>query len=152
MLRMVIVSRPGIVALGSSQLPLATPHLWTGMRAALRDEFTDIYVVNLLGDAMKSDKERAKEGQVTVAIEIRDKIRGSQGHRLAQRRVDHHSGSQPRRSTLRSLRVLHYADCPRVLEAGCRSLTWLAELGDVTSDQFTIRVDVNDCTRLDQPH
>ena len=34
----------------------------SGMRAALRDEFTDIYVVNLRGDAMKSGDEFDIEG------------------------------------------------------------------------------------------
>ncbi len=41
---------------------LSTGTTLAGMRAALRDEFTDIYVVNLRGDAMKSGDDRQREG------------------------------------------------------------------------------------------
>ena len=41
---------------------LATGTTLAGMRAALRDEFTDIYVINLRGDAMKSGEEFEREG------------------------------------------------------------------------------------------
>ena len=99
------------------------------MRAALRDEFSDIYVVNLLGDAMKSGDEYRREG---------DKIFG-QGSRngvqitVLVRNPDKDSST---------LGELHYATVPEY-STRKKKFAWLTQLGDVTSDQFQ-EVPVND--------
>ena len=79
-------TRPGIVAFVHPNSLSNAPSL-IGMRAALRDEFSDIYVVNLLGDAMKSGDEYRREG---------DKIFG-QGSRNGG--PDHRPGTQPRQGS-----------------------------------------------------
>ena len=61
----------GIVAMVHPN-SLSTGTSLAGMRATLRDEWNDIYVVNLRGDAMKSDDEREREGQDVFGIDIRD--------------------------------------------------------------------------------
>ena len=100
-----------------------------GVRAALRDEFSDIYVVNLLGDAMKSRGEYRREGdklfgqgsrngvQITVAVRNPDK-----------------DLSQPA--------ALHYATVPEYSSRD-EKFAWLAQLGDVTSEQLEL-VPLND--------
>ena len=99
------------------------------MRAALRDEFSDIYVVNLLGDAAKSGDEYRREG---------DKIFG-QGSRngvqitVAVRNPDKDL-SQPA--------ILHYATVPEYSTLD-EKFAWLAQLGDAASDQFEV-VPTND--------
>ena len=52
---------PGVVAFVHPN-SLATGTSLAGMRAALRDEFSDIYVVNLRGDAYKQGEEFKREG------------------------------------------------------------------------------------------
>ncbi|WP_419838680.1 type ISP restriction/modification enzyme [Candidatus Poriferisodalis sp.] len=52
---------PGVVAFVHPN-SLATGISLAGMRAALRDEFSDIYVVNLRGDAYKQGEEFKREG------------------------------------------------------------------------------------------
>ena len=102
---------------------LATGTTLAGMRAALRDEFTDIYVVNLRGDAMKSGDEFDREGakifgqgsrngvQITVLARNPDSDRPNGG-------------------------VVHYAAVPECCTLD-KKFQWLTHLGDVTSDQFT---------------
>ena len=112
-----------------------------GMRAALRDEFTDIYVVNLLGDNMKSGDERAKEGQVIFGIEIRgtSEVRKGTGSRngvqitvlVRKPDKDHNEPAK-----------LHYAEVPEYSTLQ-QKFDWLEQLGDITSDAFET-VPVND--------
>ena len=121
-------TRPGIVAFVHPNSLSNAPSL-IGMRAALRDEFSDIYVVNLLGDAMKSGDEYRREG---------DKIFG-QGSRNGVQitvlvRNPDKDPAQPA--------VLHYATVPEY-STQKEKFAWLAQLGDVTSDQFET-VPVND--------
>ena len=95
----------------------------TGMRASLRDEFSDIYVVNLRGDAYKAGEEFRREGdklfgggsrngvQITVAVRGPDRDAGMPGK-------------------------LHYAEVPEYCSLE-QKFAWLAELGDVTSHEFS---------------
>lgn len=62
---------PGVIALIHPN-SLATGTALAGMRSVLRDEFTDVYVINLRGDAYKSEEERDLEGQVVFGIDIRE--------------------------------------------------------------------------------
>ena len=99
------------------------------MRAALREEFSDIYVVNLLGDAMKAGDEYRREG---------DKIFG-QGSRNGVQitvlvRNPDKDPAQPAE--------LHYATVPEYSTRE-KKFAWLGQLEDVTSDQFET-VPVND--------
>ena len=94
----------------------------TGMRASLRDEFNDVYVVNLRGDAYKAGEEFRREGdklfgggsrngvQITVAVRSPDRSAGMPGK-------------------------LHYAEVPEYSSLE-EKFDWLAELGDVTSHEF----------------
>lgn len=132
--------RPGIVAFVHPNSLANAPSL-AGMRAALRDEFTGIYVVNLLGDAMKSDDERAKEGQVIFGIEIREnsEVRKGTGSRNGvQITVLVRNPDRP----LDQPAVLRYAEVPEYSTLK-QKFDWLAGLGDVTSDHLDT-VDVND--------
>ena len=99
------------------------------MRAALRDEFAEIYVVNLRGDAYKSGEEFRKEGE---------KLFGGGSRNGVQITV---LVSNPGRD-LSEPATLHYAAVPEysTLE---QKFAWLAELGDVTGDRFEV-VPVND--------
>ncbi len=100
-----------------------------GMRAALRDEFTDIYIVNLLGDAMKSGDEFRREG---------DKIFGAGSRNGVQITVlvrnPHKDRNEPAE--------LHYAEVAEYSTLQ-QKFDWLEQLGDVTSDAFET-VPVND--------
>ena len=120
--------RRGVIAMVHPNSLSNAPSL-IGMRAALREEFSDIYIVNLLGDAMKSGDEFRREGdklfgqgsrngvQITVAVRNPDK-----------------DLSQPA--------VLHYATVPEYSSRE-EKFAWLTQLGDVTSDQLAT-VPVND--------
>jgi len=127
------VSRPGIVAFVHPNSLGNAPSL-AGMRAALRDEFTGIYVVNLLGDAMKSDDERAREGQVIFGIDIREdsEVRKGHGSRSGVQItvLVRNPGRPPDQPA-----VLRYAEVPEYSTLK-QKFDWLAELGDVTSDRF----------------
>ncbi|MYA38280.1 MAG: DEAD/DEAH box helicase [Acidimicrobiia bacterium] len=108
---------------------LATGTSLAGMRAALRDEFTAIYVVNLRGDAYKSGEARQAEGDNVFGQGTRNGVQITVLVRNPQ-------------EDLAEPAALHYAAVPE-----CSSLeekfSWLAELGDVASDQFEV-VPVND--------
>ena len=102
---------------------LITGTTLAGMRAALRDEFTDIYVVNLRGDAMKAGEEFGIDGAKIFGQGSRN---GVQITVLARNPTRARPGGG----------IVHYAAVPE----GCtldQKLQWLAQLGDVTSDQFT---------------
>ncbi len=102
---------------------LTTATSLAGMRAALRDEFTSIYVVNLRGDAYKSGNEFKLEG---------DKIFGSGSRNGAQITVlvrnPHVDPACPAR--------LYYAQTPDYASLE-EKFQWLASVGDVTSDELT---------------
>ena len=98
-----------------------------GARAAVRDEFTSIYVVNLRGNNYKSGEERAKEGDVLF-----DAISGKGGSR---------SGVQisflVRNPTKRidSPAPLFYAQVPDYCSRD-EKWQWLEELEDITSPEL----------------
>ncbi|MDE0667685.1 MAG: DEAD/DEAH box helicase family protein [bacterium] len=119
---------PGVVAfIHPNSLGNATS--LAGMRATLRDEFADIYVVNLRGDARKAGDEFAREGAkifgggatvgVQITVLVRNPLKG-----------------------VANPATLHYAEVPErsSLEA---KFGWLHELGDVTSEGFE-EVPIND--------
>ena len=120
--------RPGVVALVHPNSLSNAPSL-TGMRASLRDEFSSVYVVNLLGDAMKSGDEYRREG---------DKIFGQGSRNGVQITV---LVRNPQRDPAEPA-TLRYAEVPTSSRRDAK-LAWLAELGDVTNDRFT-EVPVND--------
>ncbi|MCY3562584.1 MAG: hypothetical protein OXH26_01480 [bacterium] len=99
------------------------------MRAALRDEFTAIYVVNLRGDAYKSGEEFRREG---------DKLFGGGSRNGVQITVLVRNPQED----LAEPAALHYAAVPEYSSLE-EKFSWLAALGDVTSDQFEV-VPVND--------
>ena len=121
-------SRPGVIALVHPN-SLSNGTSLSGMRAALRDEFSDIYVVNLLGDAMKSGDEYRREG---------DKIFGQGSRNGVQITV---LVRNPTKNESKPA-TLHYAEVPEqsTLE---QKFAWLDRLGDVTSDEF-VTVPVNE--------
>ncbi len=94
-----------------------------GMRAALRDEFSDIYVVNLRGDGYKSGEEARVEGDTIFSVGSRSSVQITV--------LVRNPGADPER-----VAVLRYAQVP---DAATRTekFAWLAELGDVTSSQLT---------------
>ena len=120
--------RRGLIAMVHPNSLSTAPSL-IGMRAALRDEFSDIYVVNLLGDAAKSGDEYRREG---------DKIFGQGSRNGVQITV---AVRNPARDLSRPA-VLHYATVPEYSTLD-KKFVWLAHLGDVTSDQFEV-VPAND--------
>ena len=108
---------------------LATGTSLAGMRAAFRDEFTDIYVVNLRGDAYKSGEARQAEGDNVFGQGTRNGVQITVAVRNPEKAI-----AEPA--------TLHYAEAPEysTLE---QKFAWLAELGDVTSGRFAV-VPVND--------
>ena len=92
-----------------------------GMRAALRDEFTDIFVVNLRGDATQSGEAWQAEG---------DKIFGQASRNGVQITVLVRDPSKP----LDHPAEVHYAACPEYLTRQAK-LDWLAEIGDIDSEK-----------------
>ena len=113
--------RPGIVAFVHPN-SLATAPSLAGMRAALRDEFTSLYVVNLRGDAYKSGTEFDTEGSKLFGSGSRNGVQITVLVRNPEE-PPHHSAelryaAVPERSTLK------------------QKFDWLADLGDATSDRF----------------
>ncbi len=101
-----------------------------GMRKALRDEFTDIHVVNLRGNAYKSGEERRHEGDTVFGEGTRNGVQITLLARNRQRRRE--GGAE-----------LHYAEVPD----GCsldRKFAWLADLGSVLATDGFRRIPVND--------
>ena len=100
-----------------------------GMRAALRKEFSDIYVVNLLGDAYKSREERRKEGDEVFGQGSRNGVQITVLVRDPKKPPD-----QPAE--------LRYAEVPEYFTLK-QKFDWLKQLGDVLSDDFSV-VPVNE--------
>ncbi len=95
-----------------------------GMRASLREEFSDIYVVNLLGDALKAGEESRKEGE---------KIFGQGSRNGVQITVLVHDPKKPSGQPAE----LRYAEVPEYCTLK-QKFDWLNELGDVLSDSFSV--------------
>ena len=119
---------PGIIALVHPNSLSTAPSL-TGARAALRDEFSDIYVINLRGDAMKSGDEFRAEG---------DKVFGQHSRNGVQITV---LVRDPKRIEA-GPGTLHYAEVPphSTLDEKFR---WLHDLQDIDGSLFD-QVPVND--------
>ncbi len=121
-------NRPGVIAfIHPNSLTTATS--LAGARATLRDEFTDIYVVNLRGDAMKSGEEFRREG---------DKIFGQGSRNGVQITVLVRNPAKAQNEPAE----LRYAEVPEY-SALHQKFDWLEGLSDVTSDAFET-VPVND--------
>lgn len=119
---------PGIVAFVHPNSLSTAPSL-AGMRATLRDEFTDIYVVNLRGDAYKSGEERRAEGDVLFGA-TGGKGGSRNGVQITIAVAD--PESQPEDQTGR----VHYVE----VRDGCtlaEKFEWLAELGPGTDEFFS---------------
>ena len=118
----------GVIAMVHPNSLSTAPSL-IGMRAALRDEFSDIYVINLLGDAVKSGDQYRREG---------DKIFGQGSRNGVQITV---AVRNPDKDLSRTA-ALHYATVPEYSTLD-EKFAWLASLGDVTSEALEI-VPTND--------
>ncbi len=124
------VDMPAEVKDGPAVVALVTPNSFadapslTGMRAAVRDEFTDIYVVNLRGNAYKSGEERRKEGDPIFGVATRNGVQITVLVRNPDRK-------------LAAPATLHYAEVPERYTRE-QKFQWLAQLGDVLSDHFKV--------------
>lgn len=94
-----------------------------GVRACLRDEFTNIYVVNLLGDANKQGEEWKAEG---------DKVFGSGSRNGTQITFLVYNPQTSETRDSGSGGVLRYAEVPRYSRLE-EKWKWLNEVGDVMS-------------------
>ncbi len=92
------------------------------VRASLRDEFTDIYVVNLMGNAYKSGEEFRREG---------DKIFGQASRNGVQITVLVRSPNAKQDE----LGFVHYAKASEYNSLK-EKFSWLHKLGDVLSDKL----------------
>ncbi|MXX41960.1 MAG: DEAD/DEAH box helicase [Acidimicrobiales bacterium] len=114
-------ARPGIIAFVHPNSLSNAPSL-TGMRSVLRDEFSSIYVVNLLGDAMKSGDEYRREGDKVFGQGSRNGVQIT----ILVRNPDRDPADPA---------TLRYAEVPE--HSGLRQkFEWLADLSDVTSNRF----------------
>ncbi len=93
-----------------------------GMRAALRDEFTDIYVINLRGDARRSGDASRAEG---------DKLFGQVSRSGVQLTVLVRDSAKP----ISRQATVHYAAVPEHSSLQTK-LDWLAQLGNINGDGF----------------
>lgn len=115
---------PGIVAFVHPNSLANAPSL-AGARAALREEFTDIYVVNLRGNAATQGEERRAEGDNLFGAGSKN---GVQITLLVR---------NPRKSADLPA-TLHYAEVPDGLKLAEKT-EWLHRLGDIANaEQFSI--------------
>ena len=119
---------PGIVTLVHPNSLSNAPSL-AGLRAALRDEFSAIYVVNLRGDTMKSGEERRAEGDEVFGQHSRNGVQIT----ILVRDPEHIGAGSA---------TLNYAEVPAYSSLD-QKLQWLQDLGDIDSHQFQ-QVPVND--------
>ncbi len=90
-----------------------------GVRAALREEFSDIYIVNLRGNAYKSGEERQQEGDPVFQQSTRNGVQITFLVRKLKKNL-----SEPA--------TLHYAQVPDYMDLK-QKFEWLKNLGDITS-------------------
>ena len=93
-----------------------------GVRATLRDEFTDIYIVNLLGNAFKQGDERKREGDTVFGEGTRNGVQITFLVRNPAKDID-----QPAN--------LHYAQVPYYMSLN-EKWEWLEQLADVTNPRL----------------
>ncbi|MDE0133242.1 MAG: DEAD/DEAH box helicase family protein [Acidimicrobiaceae bacterium] len=117
-------SKPGVIAFVHPNSLSNAPSL-AGMRAALRSEFTSIYVVNLLGDAMKSGEEYRREGDKVFGQGSRN---GVQITILVRNPACNGGGGG-------DSAVLRYAEVPERSSLR-QKFDWLADLADVTNQRL----------------
>ena len=108
---------------------LATATSLAGMRGTFSDEFTDIYVVNLRGDAAKSGEEWRREGDNPFAGGSRNGVQITVLVRNPAGNIDEPA-------------TLHYAEVPEYATLK-QKFDWLAALGDVTGEGFEV-IEPND--------
>lgn len=95
-----------------------------GMRKCLQDEFTDIFVVNLRGNAYKSGDERQKEGDNVFGQSTRNGVQVTVLVRNPNKNID-------------TPATLHYAGVPEYSSLD-QKFEWLEKLGGVLSGDFQI--------------
>ena len=93
-----------------------------GVRGTLRDEFTDIYVINLRGNAFKQGDERQREGDTVFGEGTRNGVQITFLVRNPDKDI-----SQPAN--------FHYAQVPDYMSLGDK-WEWLEKIWDVTSSQL----------------
>ena len=116
-------NRPAIVGLVHPN-SLADGTSLAGVRGTLRDEFTDIYVVNLRGNAYKSGDEFRKEGDKIFGGGSRNGVQITFLVRNPSKDID-----QPAN--------LYYAQVPDYMNLD-EKWDWLRNLNDVTSNQMEL--------------
>lgn len=107
---------PGVIAFVHPN-SLSTGTALAGMRATLRDEFSDIYIVNLRGDAYKSGEEFKREGdkvfgggsrngvQITFLVSDPERTQPHGSARLNYAEVPEHSDLEAKFDWLGSMRA-----------------------------------------------
>ena len=120
---------PGIVAFVHPNSLANAPSL-AGARAALRDEFTDIYVVNLRGNAATQGEERKAEGDNLFGAGSKNGVQITMLVRNPRKSADLPA-------------TLHYAEVPDGLKLAEKT-EWLHRLGDVTNTEHFSIIPVNE--------
>ena len=113
--------RPAIVGLVHPN-SLADGTSLAGVRGTLREEFTDIYVINLRGNAFKQGDERQREGDTVFGEGTRNGVQITFLVRNPSKDI-----SQPAN--------LHYAQVPDYMSLE-KKWEWLEKIWDVTSSQL----------------
>ena len=112
------VDLPAIVGLVHPNSLTDGPSL-AGVRAKLRDEFTDIYVINLRGNAAKNGEERRKEGDNVFGEGTKNGVQIT----FMIRNTD---------KDLKQPATIHYAAVPEYTSLD-QKFQWLASLEDITN-------------------
>ena len=113
--------RPAIVGLVHPN-SLADGTSLAGVRGTLREEFTDIYVINLRGNAFKQGDERQREGDTVFGEGTRNGVQITFLVRNPSKDIS-------------QLANLHYAQVPDYMSLE-QKWEWLEKIWDVTSPQM----------------
>jgi len=93
-----------------------------GVRASLREEFTDIYIINLLGNANKAGEERKKEGENVFGGETKSGV---------QITVLVHNPNTAKSASGN----VYYAKAPEYSSRD-EKFAWLQQIGDILSNEL----------------